>query len=113
MTMGSLYYGTTDEAIEMNDRLLAHVKVVTSTKLRRDERFLLTWQHAPGTKPGRSSIWLQASIPLRFVFDSAEPESLDPAVLQQLSMDANSSGGLTLDLSEPIGIGRERIARVA
>ena len=39
--MGRLIYGTGDTDVEFEDRLLAHLKVVISTKLRRNEAFML------------------------------------------------------------------------
>jgi hypothetical protein len=96
--MGQLFYGTTPAGIEMPDRLLAHLKVVISTKLRRSESFTLSWRHADGD--GRTTIWLQPSIALRFVFSSAEPELLDSETLRTLADQAHSSGGLTVDLAE-------------
>jgi hypothetical protein len=95
--MGSLYYGDDREPIEIEDRLLAHVKVVVATKLRRNESFTMSWRHASGAS-GRSTIWVQPSIPLRFVFDSADAESLDPALLTSLANSANSSGGMSITL---------------
>ncbi|MFG6503153.1 hypothetical protein [Microbacterium sp. P05] len=96
--MGQLYYGNTDLAVEIADALLAHVKVVTATKLRRGESFTLSWVHPDHAPVGRTTIWLQPAIPLRFVFESAEPEMLDPALLQELVNSANSSGGLSIDI---------------
>ncbi|MDF2920862.1 MAG: hypothetical protein K0S70_5080 [Microbacterium sp.] len=64
--MGNLFYATSTESIEIPDRLLSHIKVVVTTKLRRSESFTLSWTHVDGT-PGRSTLWLQPSIPLRFV----------------------------------------------
>ncbi len=98
--MGYLYYGAGNEPIEMPDRLLAHVKVVIATKLRRNESFTLTWQHPAGSPAGRSTIWLQPAIELRFVFGSAEAEKLDPELLQRFANAASSSAGLVLDLDE-------------
>lgn len=100
--MGLLYYGDSGEPIDIPDRLLAHLKIVITTKLRRAESFTLTWRDATG----RSSLWLQESIPLRFVFDSAEPEQLDPAALQDMAHRANSSSGLVVDLGELPGESR-------
>jgi hypothetical protein len=97
--MGKLFYGSTDEPIEMPDRVLAHVKVVVATKLRRGESFTLSWKHDAETPRGRSTIWIQPSIPLRFVFGSAEPELLDPEHLKNLAIEASSSGGLTVDFA--------------
>jgi hypothetical protein len=98
--MGRLYYGGTPDAIDIPDRVLAHLKVVATTKLRRGESFTVNWRHPRGETPGRSSIWLQPSVPLRFVFDSAEAETLDPEVLRDLADGANSSGGLTIDVDD-------------
>ena len=95
--MGHLYYGNSVEPIEMPDRLLAHVKVVLATKLRRGESFTMSWQHPGDPLGARSTIWIQPSIPLRFVFATAEAEALDSAFLKELANAANSSGGLTID----------------
>ncbi|SDO46380.1 hypothetical protein SAMN04487848_1013 [Microbacterium sp. ru370.1] len=96
--MGSLFYGSSERAIEIPDRILAHVKVVIATKLRRGESFTMSWRHPSGESAGRSTIWIQPSIPLRFVFGSVEPEMLDPALLQTYANSSNSSSGLTVDL---------------
>lgn len=96
--MAKLFYGTTPEPITIDDRMLAHVKVVVATKLRRGESFTLSWTHAADEPGGRSTIWLQPSIPLRFVFDSEQPESLDQNLLKRMANDANSSRGLSLDI---------------
>lgn len=99
--MGHLFYGTSTEPIRIPDRLLAHLKVVMTTKLRRSESFTLSWTHVDGI-PGRSTLWLQPSIPFRFVFDSAEPESLDATTLKNMADMANSSAGLIVDLQAEI-----------
>lgn len=98
--MGQLFYGDTDEPIVIPDRLLAHLKIVITTKLRRAESFTLSWVHADGDPAGRSSIWLQESIPLRFVFDDVEAEQLDGSALQEMAHRATSSAGLTVSLDE-------------
>lgn len=99
--MGYLYYGNTAEPLEMPDRLLAHVKVVVATKLRRGESFTLTWRHDDAVG-GRSTIWLQPAIPLRFVFTSPEPEPLEPSILKEFANAANSSAGLSISLDREI-----------
>lgn len=94
--MGQLFYGDGSDPIEMPDRLLAHVKVVVSTKLRRNESFTMSWRLPEGA--GRSTIWLQPSIPLRFVFSSVESESLDPELLTSLAHAASSTGGMSITI---------------
>lgn len=97
--MGKLFYGSTDEPIEIPDRALAHVKVVIATKLRRGESFTMSWRHDGDSPRGRSTIWIQPSIALRFVFSSEEPELLDPELLKRLANEASASGGLTVDFA--------------
>ena len=94
--MGLLYYGADTTPTEIPDRLLAHIKVVMATKLRRNESFTLSWRHPDNAAAGRTTLWLQPSIPLRFVFENPEPETLDPELLRELATMANSSGGVSL-----------------
>ncbi|MEH3088146.1 MAG: hypothetical protein PGN24_00660 [Microbacterium arborescens] len=98
--MGHLFYGNASDSIEIPDRLLAHIKVLAATKLRRSESFTLTWKHLDDVSAGRSTIWMQPSIPLRFVFDSAESEKLDSSLLTEMARAASSSTGLVVDLAE-------------
>jgi hypothetical protein len=100
--MGTLYYGTHGEPIEIADHLLTHLKVVLTAKLRRNEAFTLSWKHAPGQAGGRSTIWLQPSIPLRFVFDSEIADQLERGLLHRLASEANSNAGVSLDLDEQV-----------
>lgn len=94
--MGNLYYGDGAEPIQIEDRALAHLKVVISTKLRRNESFTLSWRHPDGEPSGRSTIWLHPSIPLRFVFENGETPDLSRAWIETLAHSASSSGGITL-----------------
>jgi hypothetical protein len=98
--VGTIFYGDSATPIEIEDRALAHLKVVIATKLRRGESFTLSWTHAEGQEPGRSTVWLHPSIPLRFVFDDPEPAMLSRAWIEELANSANSSGGLML-VAEP------------
>lgn len=94
--MGTLYYGGSATPIDIDDHALAHLKVVIATKLRRGESFMLSWRHPEDQPRGRSTIWLEPSIPLRLVFDDPEPIPLNRVWTDQLAASANSSGGVTL-----------------
>jgi hypothetical protein len=94
--VGTLYYGGAAEAIRIEDRALAHVKVVIATKLRRNESFTLSWAHPDDQPRGRSTIWLHPSIPLRFVFDDPEPAQLNRQWIEELAGSANSTSGILL-----------------
>lgn len=96
--MAEFIYGVDGVPIHMPEHLLAHVKLVVATKLRRNESFMISWRHPDGS--GRSSVWLQPSIPLRFIFDSPEEPAIDHALLVSLAASANSNGGLVLELED-------------
>jgi hypothetical protein len=82
--------------IHIEDRALAHLKVVIATKLRRDESFTVSWTHPDDQPRGRSTIWLHPSIPLRFVFDDPEPTQLSRDWIEELANSASSTGGILL-----------------
>lgn len=100
--MGTLHYGASGEAIEMPDRILAHLKVLVSTKLRRNESFSLSWDRLTDGTVERSSIWLHCSIPLQFKMDAEAAKQLDRSYLQQLADQANSSAGVVIDLCDQV-----------
>jgi hypothetical protein len=95
--MGKLIYGR-GGVIDVEDRLLAHLKMAIVAKLRRDEKFTLSWVHENGT--GRSTIWVHPAIPLHFKFDGSRQPVLNRAWIDALLVSANSTGGLQL-VAEP------------
>lgn len=100
--MGKLLYGSSRLEVEFEDRVLAHLQVVISMKLRRSEGFFFSWRDDPALGDGRSSVWIESSIPLFFKFGSNERHTLNHSWLEQLTHSSNQSQGLTL-LAEPGG----------
>lgn len=94
--MGMLFYASNTTPLHIDDRALAHLKVVIATKLRRQETFTLSWRHHEDDERGRSTIWLHPSIPLRFVFSEPETPQLNRRWVEALMHSANSSGGVEL-----------------
>lgn len=94
--MGTIYYGGGETPIHIGDHVLAHLKVVIATKLRRNESFTLSFQHNEDGAPGRTTIWLHPSIPLRFEFGESEGPALDGHLIRDLAQSANTSGGIAL-----------------
>lgn len=94
--MGLLYYGDSHDPIDIEDRALAHLKVVITTKLRRNESFTLSWQHPSESPSGRSTIWLHPAIPLRFVFQESTRTELSAEWITALANSASSTGGIVL-----------------
>lgn len=94
--MATLHYGPSADPIHIEDRALAHLKIVIAAKLRRNESFTLSWRHPDGDPRGRSTIWIHPSIPLRFTFDEPEAPQINMKWIEQLMHSANSSGGIAL-----------------
>jgi hypothetical protein len=100
-------YGVAGLEIEFDDRVLAHLQLVISTKLRRTEGFFFSWRDDPALGDGRSSIWLETSIPLHFRYSSTQRHDLNREWLEQLTQSANQPAGLSLstepgeDISRP------------
>ncbi|AWB85726.1 hypothetical protein [Mycetocola zhujimingii] len=95
--LGSLVYGF-GETYEFEDRLLAHLKVVIGSKLRRREGFYLSWPLDPDQELGRTSLWLSPAIPLQFHFSADESPTLNKHWLE--SMMSSSYGPLGLTITE-------------
>lgn len=91
--MGILTYDEHPYALE--DRLLAHLQVVISLKLRRREGFFLSWG-APADEGGRHSIWIDNGVSIRFQFDGSRPPSINRDWVETLVLSANTNSGLVL-----------------
>jgi hypothetical protein len=102
-----LYAGATEYYID--DRMLAHVKVAASAKLRRQECFLLSWEIEASHGSGRVSLWLSPAIPLQFQFSGSRVPELNPVWLEALVETGNSARGMVL-MSE--GEAAEHVRRI-
>jgi hypothetical protein len=92
--MGSLTYDST--IIEFEDRLLLHLQIVIVNKLRRRESFAMSWRDAPEVGDGRSTIWLDPSIPLYFKFSGSRTPQVNRDWIELLAESASSSNGLVV-----------------
>lgn len=98
--MGTLMYGTPPSEIHIDDRVLAHLKVVIVGKLRRSESFLVSWDMPADEGDGRMSLWMHPSIPLQFVFESRERPQLNQTWLEEMARTSVAAEGLRIG-SEP------------
>jgi hypothetical protein len=103
--MGTLFYGAGRLAINFDDRVLAHLQIVISTKLRRQEYFMLNWRDDESVGDGRSSIWISPHTDLHFKYAGGRFPEIDRAWIEALSVSAASPLGLQLrdegTLNEP------------
>ncbi|WP_457100175.1 DUF7882 family protein [Microbacterium sp. P5_E9] len=96
--MGRFMYGATTNAFEIEDRTLAHIRVVVMNKLRRSESFMFDLTMGDGS--GSRSFWINAAVPIQFQFFGSRSPRLNRAWIELLMTAANGPKGLTI-LPEP------------
>ena len=99
-TMGQFFYANSPHGFDIDDRALTHLRIVIYAKLRRNESFGFSWDNTQDSGVERMSVWLNASVPLRFSFASGEPAAVSRAWLEQLTQSADTPAGLYLS-AEP------------
>jgi len=92
--MGSFIYDATANAVEIEDRTLAHLRVVVMNKLRRSEPFMLELDMHDGS--GHRSYWIHQGVPLQFRFFTNRPVSLNRFWIEALMECASGPNGLTI-----------------
>nr|WP_278102313.1 ATP-dependent DNA ligase [Microbacterium proteolyticum] len=90
--MGKLGYDAA-ASFEIEDRVLAHLRVVAMNKLRRGESFMVQISNATG---GRTWILLSPSMPLWFQFYGSRGPHLDTELLETMMRAASGPDGLNL-----------------
>lgn len=94
--MGRFMYGTPPTTVEFDDRVLAHLRVVIASKLRRTESFLFTWDYDVNAGSGSSTVWLHPAIAMQFDFRGSRQPRLNHLWLEDLVRSSNSIGGLRI-----------------
>lgn len=94
--MGTLHYGASRLAIRIDDRTLAHLRVVATSKLRRNEPFLISWENDLAAGSGRESLWVHPGSDLVYQFDDDEPVQLDNGLLDSMMMSSFVSRGIEI-----------------
>jgi hypothetical protein len=92
--MGKLTYGDSGIQIDIDDRSMMHLQIVIGTKLRRGESFFFSWGDDPQLGTGRTSLWMDPSIPLFFKFFGSKASSVNREWIAALTDSANGSQGL-------------------
>ncbi|QHC57324.1 ATP-dependent DNA ligase [Rathayibacter sp. VKM Ac-2760] len=88
--MGRLLYGAPPSAHPFEDRVLAHLQSVITSRFRRGEGFLLTLDD----DGRRSELWLHPAIALRYEYDGTSEQELDPHWLRALTAASHGRLGL-------------------
>jgi hypothetical protein len=97
--MGRFIYDTLNNSIDIEDRTLAHLRIVIMNKLRRSESFMFTID-LDSEGISRRSFWMHPSVPLQFAFHGSREPRLNRLWIESLMVSASSPNGLFV-VSEP------------
>ena len=92
--MGLLHYG--EARFAFDDRSLAHLQIVVSTKLRRAERFFLSWNQSSESGDERIAVWIDNGVQIYFQYSSTDQPSINRRWIEEMLDQANSSAGVHL-----------------
>jgi hypothetical protein len=94
------YFTYEQLVVNIDDRTLAHLQVVIVNKLRKGERFLMSWKDSPSVGDGRSAVWISPDSAIHFKFEGSRPPMLNRQWIQALHKSADSSRGLIVTAEE-------------
>jgi len=94
--VGQFIYGNPSVAVDFDDRVLAHLKVVILSKVRRGESFTFSWEYKAAAGSGHSSVWIHPTIPLQFNFLGSKEPSLNRRWIEDLVRLSNTPAGLRI-----------------
>lgn len=92
LIMGFLIHGGRDYEFENN--LLAHLKVVISQKLAKQESFFLSWSKTAEEGYGRVSLWISPHALIAFRFQTNKSPELNITWIKVLKALSNTPRGL-------------------
>ena len=92
--MGRFIYDAPANSIDIDDRTLAHLRIVVMNKLRRSESFMFDVDAGEGN--GRRSFWIDSSIPLQFHFHGSRQPRINRAWIEELMQAASGPNGLAI-----------------
>jgi hypothetical protein len=92
--MGFLYYGSSSFSLEMEDRALAHLKIVILSLLRDGKSFPFSHVKSYEEGSGRDTMWFTPVSEVRFHFRGSRPPRLNEAWLRAIHATASAPTGL-------------------
>src|SRR3712207_3633657 len=93
--MGTLFYGAARTAIIVDDRVLRHLEIVATGKLRRGGGFLLSWSDDEGPVSARRAVWIHPQVDLHYDY-ALNGVEVERSLLEHLVKQADSNGGVRL-----------------
>lgn len=92
--MGTLHYD--GSKFVLDDRVLAHLQIIMSLKLRRNEGFFVSWTVDAEEGAGRNAIWIGNGVPIRIQYRGSRPPSINREWAESLAQSANTNSGLII-----------------
>lgn len=89
--MGTLSYRRED--FDFEDRVLAHLQIVVTTKLRRYEPFFLSWVQSDSIGSGRQTLWIDNGVPIHFMYYGSRVPTINTAWVQEMLDSTYRPGG--------------------
>ncbi len=96
--MGRFIYDTVANGVDIEDRTLAHLRIVVMNKLRRGESFMFDVEVGDGS--GRRSFWMHSSVPLQFHFYGSRQPRINRVWVEEMMLAAGGPNGLWI-MPEP------------
>jgi hypothetical protein len=94
VVMGRFIYDTVANAVDIDDRTLAHLRIVVMNKLRRSESFMFDVEVGDGS--GRRSFWMHPSVPIQFHFYGSRQPRINRVWVEDLMLAASGPNGLSI-----------------
>ena len=92
--MGRFIYDTMANSVDIDDRTLAHLRIVVMNKLRRSESFMFDVEVGDGS--GRRSYWMHPSVPIQFHFFGSRSPRINRVWVEELMLVASGPNGLMI-----------------
>lgn len=101
--MGKFIYDTAASSFEVDDRTLAHLRIVMMNKLRRSESFMFDLVMSDGS--GSRSFWISPAVSIQFQFFGSRNPRINRAWIEELMVSASGPRGLVItpEPEEPKG----------
>jgi hypothetical protein len=107
--MGKFIYESSVKT-DIEDRALAHLQLVITSKLRRGEPFGFSWREDVSIGGGRTTVWVHAGSAIVFKYHGSRNPSINREWVEALAFTANSPTGLYL-VHEPAAAASQDRAR--
>ena len=99
--MGTFTYGPPSNSFELDDRSLAHIRIVVMNKLRRSEPFMFDLTMEDGG--GHRAFWIHESVPLQFRISDTDRVRINRLWIEALMEAASGPSGLFIVLEPEDG----------